>query len=313
MPTPEETVAAAAAAEIAANKAVQDVEAQAQAAIAAAAIPSGESLVHLTPQALARRMREEKEKGRRSALSELDAVAREAGFGSHKEMVTFLGSEKKAKAVVAAPPPDVDDEEVKPKDRKAQAALQREQQAERQRRDRLDAQRARELETAQADAKKARREATRLQRERDAVQAEAQLRGLAATVGILTPDLQDYALLQLKKDMAGKTEEELNSYDERKFFATLKERVPALFTAGAIREVAVPATTGVKPSGTPTGAAAVTTTPSNGVLRDVAKMNPQELRDYLREKGISPNYDVQVNMPSLPNGGRSFGKGPAQA
>lgn len=75
-----------------------------------------------------------------------------------------------------------------------------------------------------------------LQRKLDAKDVEMELREQAVLAGVTDVD---YALRLLSRRLAGKSEEDLASFDEKQFFTDLKESKPYLFG-----EQVVPATTG---------------------------------------------------------------------
>jgi hypothetical protein len=96
----------------------------------------------------------------------------------------------------------------------------------------------------------------------------------------------DFGTYLLDQYVSGKSPEELEKFDEKKWFEELRTSRPYLFG-----EVVRPATTGTGPGNPPAprpSAALSTAATANGV--DVKKMNPVQFRDYLAKKGLSLDH-----------------------
>ena len=128
----------------------------------------------------------------------------------------------------------------------------------------------------------AERQAKQLQRQLDAQQAEADLRLAAVRAGVQDVD---YALHLLRKELRGKSPEELAKFDEGRWFSDeLRKRAPYVF--GERQE---PATTGPAAAGAPKAPPPNAAAAANGASKqvDVKKMSRQEYQEYLRKKGYN--------------------------
>lgn len=130
-------------------------------------------------------------------------------------------------------------------------------------------------------ARKADNATKRLRQERDALEAEMIVREAAAHAGVQNVD---YALHLLTKHLEGKSEEDLASFDEAKFFKGLRDDHSYLFG-----ETTKPATTG-------NGAGTAPPTPTPGAAQqgaaqggqvDARKMSPEEYRKHLADRGLN--------------------------
>lgn len=132
--------------------------------------------------------------------------------------------------------------------------------------------------------KRARREAQgrrRARRGNDALEAEMIVREAAARTGVRDTD---YAMRLLTRHLQGKSVEDLKEFDESKYFEGLRGDHPYLFG-----EVHQPATTGNGASTAPSAPqpGAVGSGAAQGSQIDVKKMNPQEFREHLANRGLS--------------------------
>lgn len=120
-----------------------------------------------------------------------------------------------------------------------------------------------------------------LRQELDRTQVEMSLRETAVRKGVQEVD---YAVHLLRKEISGKTEAELNSFDEGKWFDNLRTEKPYLFG-----ELVRPATTGTAGAAAPNppNARQVTANGVNGTKVDVRQMSPKEYKEYLKSKGLS--------------------------
>lgn len=214
-----------------------------------------QKVIHMPTSAVARIKREERERGRREALAEVDGRLRKLGFSS------------------------IDDVE-----RKASKGAAAQQQAPARqgggREGPGDGERgSRDGRTRQLGAKLAQevKERKRLERELDAKDAEMELRLAATRAGVRDVD---YAVEMLRRQLRGKSEDELKAFDEGKFFTEeLKRTHPFLYQA-----VPQPATTGAgggEPS--PASASAVQGDAARSQTIDARKM-PRDEYDKLLQK-----------------------------
>lgn len=227
-----------------------------QAAPAAVSIPQS---------AFAKLKEEQRQRGKREAMSELEAKFKAAGFGSLDDALAALASTKQAPAKAA---PAKAQQQQAPRyeaatDDRQITRIQRE-------RERLAKMHAQE----QARARK-------LQRQLEAKEAEMALREAAVSHGVKDVD---YALRLLQRELDGKTEAELAGFDERAFFGQkLRSSHPYLFG-----ETVVPATTGTGSTGptAPKAAQVQAATGSAGQFNARAASH-EAYQAELRRRGLS--------------------------
>jgi hypothetical protein len=237
-------------------------------------------------QAMARIKREERDKGKKLAMVELEATAKKAGFASAEEMMKAASQFRRqapkggtpqrtqpaatrteAKPAVTPPPA-----EARPVDRAARRA-------EREHEKTLEE--VRRLNRARASEEKKRKAA---ERQLEAMQAEMTLRTSAVRAGV--QDI-DYALELLRRKIQGKTADDLKTFNEDEFFAKeLRTSHPYLYgvtdipantsAGGPTRETPKP---GAQPKPPAPGA------PANGVA-DARSLTPQQYADMLAKHGI---------------------------
>jgi hypothetical protein len=121
----------------------------------------------------------------------------------------------------------------------------------------------------------------RAEQHTEALEAEMYLREQAIMSGVKDVD---YAVTLLRRSIEGKTERELQSYDEQKFFSELREKQPYLFG-----EISRPVTTGTGAGNAPTAPTPgkVTQQAANSAQVDAAKMNDKEYKEHLRKRGLN--------------------------
>jgi len=220
-------------------------------------------VVQMPSAAIAKMRREEREKGKRALQAELDASAKKLGFESHAALVAAAEAAKKA-------PPAKPQTQARPQQRVVPAARVEKDKAVRE-----------------AEIIKARRAAAvaekRLRRERRAtqkLQAEYALREAAVRSGISDPE---FALHLLRKQMQGKTQQELAGFDESKFFAGLRDTHAYLFGV-----TVQPATTSPGKKGEAAAAPAPKglEAPPAPTTPDARKMSREEYNEHLAKLGI---------------------------
>lgn len=229
-------------------------------AVPPAAPVNGGKIVQMSSQAIGRIKAEERRRGHKTAMSELDAEARKDGFKSFDDMkASALRSKQRAAAPAASPVPKAG----QPTVAAAPAAQTR------------DARLARRV----AEETKQRK---RLQRELDAREAEMELRVSAARHGCRDVD---YALALLKRQLGGSSEAELASFDEEQFFGKdLQKSHPYLF--GVQSEPAQTAPTVGAPAPAPKADVAGTADADSKQV-DARKMSREEYLAHLRSKGLA--------------------------
>jgi hypothetical protein len=246
--------------------------------------------VVLPSNALGRIKNEARERGKKEALSELDAQAKAAGYSSFAEA---LGTIKGLSA--ARPSNDQKPKQKAPRQENQERTEQRQTQGKRSdervwNREKDKYSRLLEQERrARQDEARRRRD---LQRQLDASQAKAELEKAAIQCGVKDVD---YAVALLLRNLEGKDETALSAFDESKFFEGLRGSHPYLFG-----EAVKPATTGTAggtppPTPKPGQVAGATAQASNGAPDPMAKdehgrvkMTPQQFNEMLRKRGLNP-------------------------
>lgn len=124
-----------------------------------------------------------------------------------------------------------------------------------------------------------------LEQRLEAKDAEMALMAAAFTAGIRDDIAVEMAIRMLTKHVESLSEQDQAKFDERKYFASLRESHPLLFS-----EVVRPATTGNGSSNVnaPKPGTMVQTAAALG-KKDARKMNPQEYREHLLSQGLKLN------------------------
>lgn len=226
---------------------------------------------------------EQRARGRREAVDELDAKARAVGFESHDDALKALAALKKpAPPVVTAPPQGAHMPKPSKNDPDA---------------DKLRMDNMRKEEERAAERKRWRQE-NRKNRELEmalqAKDAEMALREECYRAGVKDVD---YMIRLLTRELQDKSQEEIAAYDRTKFYEAQKKERPYLFG-----EVVVAATTGTggetkQGDQTQTGQGAPAT-PAPGAAAvgeaekkkfDAKTAKPEEVQARLRELGLNPH------------------------
>lgn len=227
---------------------------------------------------------EQRAKGRREAIDELDAKARAVGFESHDDALKALAALKKPAPPVVTTP--IQGAHMPPKTSKNDPAADKA---------RADAIRAQEDRVAE---RKKWRQENRKNRELEAAlqakDAEMALREECYRAGVKDVD---YMIRLLTRELQDKSQEEIAAYDRTKFYEAQKKERPYLFG-----EVVVAATTGTggetkqgdqvqtgqgAPATPAPGAAAVGESEKKKFDAKTAK--PEEVQQRLRELGLNPH------------------------
>lgn len=250
--------------------------------------PPSAKVLTIPSNAMAKIKREEREKGRKAAMLELDAQAKRGGFGSWDEMMKAAAMAKKnggsnrntTQQVKAAPvaqpaPTPVPAQEARFVDRAARRAEKERERA---------LEEVRRLNRARATEEKRRKDA---EKRVEAMEAEMALRTAAIRAGVQDVD---YALELLRRKINGKNVEELRGFSEDDFFVKeLRSSHPYLYgvtdipanTTAPVEATKARVTTTVqaKPTSMPA--------PTNGnSMMDARKLSPQEYTDLLQRHGI---------------------------
>lgn len=218
---------------------------------------------------------EARSKGRTDALSELDAVAKEAGFAS---MADALKSLKKPANETTPPAATLEVTPAMPKPiqpSKDEARLRA-----------TEAKNAEEKVRMRKQWRSEQRGRRDLQRQLDAKDAEMELREEMYTFGVKDVD---YGLRLLTRELQGKSEEEIGKFDRKAFFDGIRVAKPYLFG-----ETVAPATTGTGAGG---GEGAPGTPPAGdpaaqkaaGSQFDARTAKPEDVQKRLQALGLNPH------------------------
>jgi hypothetical protein len=239
----------------------------------------GAKVISIPTSSMARIKTEERERGKKQFLRELDEKAKALGFASHEDLLRKAAMSIKQQPKQAGNQPKRSAPQQPQRNGQAHASSRELQRLQRQLQDLDD--KLRKERSARAKAEK---RAAQLQSHLDAKEAEAELRLAAVKCGVQDVD---YAVELLRRMMRGKTEEELRAFDEEQFFRTeLRKTHPYLYE---IREQ--PATTASKPEeagGLPPAPKPEKVTrdgASNGTL-DATKMPAEEFHKLLANMGL---------------------------
>ena len=242
-------------------------------------IANGKNVI-LPQHAIGKLKEEQRQRGRREALSELEAKFKTAGFSSVDEALEAMAQARnvpapakveKAPAPPKAVAPVVEDEE-------AQTIAQPQTGSDAQKQlQRL--QREREKLAKQFAAEQAQRR--KLQRTLEAKEAEFALRETAVGKGVKDVD---YALRLIQRELEGKDEAGLRTFDETKFFDGLRQSHPYLFG-----EMVVPATTGTGVGAAPSAPKASDTQAAQAAANrlNARDMKADEFQKLLRARGFT--------------------------
>lgn len=193
-----------------------------------AAPPSGTTPTGNGPKVLtipSHRMKEikqaERAKGQKDTLAALDAEARKLGFENHEDLKRAAERSRQQPQTSARPAagqPDRPDGQQQPhgKNGRRLRAVEKE-----------NADLKEKLRATTRAASQAEKRTKQLERDLDAKEAEAELRLAAVRAGVQDVD---YAVTLVQRAMGGKTEEELDKFDESTYFSTeLRKTHPYLF------------------------------------------------------------------------------------
>ena len=232
--------------------------------------PQTSSMVSVPQSAFAKLKEDQRKRGQREAIEQLEAKFKAHGFGSLDEALAAAAASRQQPAKAQPQQmrqqtqPVASEQRDTPLDSRQLQKLQRE-------RERL----AKQFAQEQAQRRK-------LQRQLEAKEAEMSLREAAVAHGVRDVD---YALRLLQRELDGKTEEQLNAFNEGEFFGKrLRSSHPYLYG-----ETVLPATTGTGATG-PTAPKADTVQAAQGAAGqfDARKATPAEFQAELRRLGLNP-------------------------
>jgi len=276
-PTNEVTAADAVAASLAPTMEVTSAPGAAD--VSLPTIAGGKNVI-LPQHAIGKLKEEHRQRGKREAMTELEAKFKAAGFSSLDDALAAMAAARNpppAKAAqpakqVKAPVVEEMDEDVQATTA-AQPSSGADYTKQLQRLQRERERLAKQFATEQAQRRK-------LQRTLEAKEAEFAIRETAVGKGVKDVD---YAVRLIQRELEGKDERALAAFDEGKFFDTLRSTHPYLFG-----ETVVPANTGTGVGAAPAAPKAGTVQAAQGAAGkvDVRTMKPDEYRNYLRMRGL---------------------------
>lgn len=233
----------------------------------------------ILPQASMAKLKEEqRERGKREAISELEAKFKAAGFSSLDDAIAAMAAARNAPAKAAAKAPPVtkapvaetEDDEV-PVTAQPQGTSDHAKQLQKLQREREKL--AKQFAQEQSQRRK-------LQRTLEAKEAEFALRETAVGKGVKDVD---YALRLIQRELDGKDEKALAAFDETRFFDGLRQSHPYLFG-----EMVVPATTGTGVGAAPSAPKAGNVQAAQGAAgkTDARSMSQDEFQKLMRMRGL---------------------------
>jgi hypothetical protein len=241
----------------------------------------------LHPSAFKRIKDKERRRGREDALKELDGAAQAAGFrdaASAFEAIRGMGGAPAPQPQPApqrrqeARPGQSPEAPVPPAQPGKHGSRKDWERYERQRQ-----QFERDRASYRDRVAKATQRNRDLQRQIDAQQAEMALRESAVACGVKDVD---YSMRLLTRHLEGKSEAEIDAFDEKKFFEELRASKPYLFG-----ETVTPANTGnggAAPGGSAPQPGATTTAATTTAQVDARKMSREEFQNRLKKMGLNP-------------------------
>lgn len=222
---------------------------------------------------------EQREKGRKAALTELDQRARALGYPNWAALEK-AAADAKQRPTLPKPQAAKPAAEASPEASQGQGSGN--QEADELTRLRAEAAQLRERERkARIQLQRQQKAQAESERVTAAREAEHELSIAAAKAGVKDTK---YALHLLREHLSGKSVEELNSFDESKFFSSeLRKTHPYLYEVESRAPTTGPGADLASPSPKSPPAA-----PPTGNPNDVRKMSQQEFEAYLRSKGMTP-------------------------
>lgn len=255
-----------------------------------ATIADGKNVI-LPQHAFGKLKEEQRQRGKREAINELEAKFKAAGFSSLDDAIAAMAAVKNnvAKAEAKPEPAPKQAQAAKP----APKAVEPEAYADEEAQETVQPpanvpadkqlqrlQREREKLAKQFAAEQAQRR--KLQRQLEAKEAEFALRETAVGRGVKDVD---YAVRLVQREISGKTEQQLASFDENKFFDNLRQTHPYLFG-----EMVVPATTGTGVGAAPAAPKAGNVQAAQGAASkfDARSASTEDYYRALRARGLTP-------------------------
>jgi hypothetical protein len=232
--------------------------------------------ISLPTSAFAKLKAEAAEKGKKAALTEMQAKAKAFGFDSVDSMFEALQTARSGASV-----------ETQQETRAAPKAAPTQQPKQGVQKDAVAAEAlriAKEMERARKEAEKASREARRYRQELEEYQAQAEMKEVLLRAGVR--DEVDYALTLMRKDIQAKleTDPELASYSTDEFLKTLRQTKPFLF--GESRLPATTGTGGEGPQARPAAPGQAASTIAQAEQFDARKASTEQIKARLAQLGV---------------------------
>lgn len=255
-----------------------------------ATIANGKNVI-LPQSAFGKLKEEQRQRGKREAMTELEAKFKAAGFSSLDDAIAAMAAVKantaktEAKSAPANKPAPAAKPVAKAVETEVVADEEVQETAQPQTPATADKQmqrilREREKLAKQFAAEQAQRR--KLQRQLEAKEAEFALRETAVGKGVKDVD---YAVRLVQRELTGKTQEQLKTFDEVKFFDNLRQTHPYLFG-----EMVVPATTGTGVGAAPAAPKAGNVQVAQGAAGkfDARTASTEDYYRALRARGLTP-------------------------
>lgn len=239
-------------------------------------------VVSVPTAAMARIKAEERQKGKREAMADLEGKFKAAGFSSIDEALSKLAQVSKGGSGNGGNGGQQRNGGARQQGANGQAQQPNGAGGNGQRNDRRDRKSQEQLERERRQRIKAERSAKASQARLDAEQGRMSLERVATKNGIVDPD---YAITLLTRHLEGKSEEELRTFDEAAYFNGLRKTHSYLFG-----ETTVPASTGIGGNGSPHAPKPHEVTQQNGQngALDARTMTQEQYEKHLRSKGLTP-------------------------
>lgn len=232
--------------------------------------------ISLPTSAFAKLKAEAAEKGKKAALTEMQAKAKAFGFDSVDAMFEALQTARGSASVETQ-------QETRAAPKAAPAQLPKQSGS----KDTVAAEAlriAKEMERARKEAEKASREARRYRQELEEYQAQAEMKEVLLRAGVR--DEVDYALTLMRKDIQTKleTDPELASYSTDEFLKVLRQTKPFLF--GESRLPATTGTGGEGPQARPAAPGQAAATIAQSEQFDARKATSEQIKARLAQLGV---------------------------
>lgn len=229
-------------------------------------------VITIPTNAMAKIKQDERERGKRNALKERDSEARALGFKDYEDLKKFASNRGPKPAAKPAQKPNQLVQTAQPEQKVSRHTDQRIQQLQEDKRKAL---------RARAQEEKRRKQVERQSLE---MQAEMELKMIAVRCGVKDVD---YAVSLLKRQTSAMSREQLNSFDEDKYFQeTLRQTHPYLYGEQIVlADTSVEQPQGAPPPAAPTSKEVTKEVTNNGMI-DAKTLTREEFNKMLVSRGL---------------------------